>query len=44
MGAWEGYWYLSEGSIQTLLGDRFVILEPSPSNSSCPSTYEIQQK
>ena len=28
MGAWEGYWYLSEGSIQTLLGDRLpVILE-----------------
>ena len=28
MGAWEGYWYLSEKSIQTLLGDRLpVILE-----------------
>ena len=28
MEAWEGYWYLSEKSIQTLLGDRLpVILE-----------------
>ena len=28
MGGWEGYWYLSEGSVQTLLGDRLpVILE-----------------
>lgn len=28
MSAWDGYWYLSEGSIQALLGDRLpVILE-----------------
>ena len=26
MGAWEGYWYLSEKSIQTLLGDRLPLI------------------
>ena len=26
MGDWEGYWYLSEGSVQTLLGDRLPLI------------------